>query len=1196
MKEKEKDSNQNHKNDNISSFSYEEKKLLKKYMEEYNDMYQKILILPKNEFISKLINHVELSLSSKSNEYSTESRNKIQDFINEKIYKSDYINARIISENIEKRNRYELSRNYFKGEIIPHCDKDKKNGYYIHTCGERFQTFKYKISFDYYMTHFSKDKKYKDINTNQYQKVLFCKKCNMIYKSSLIKFRCAETAIHFYSKLTSTNSENDENDLPFATWAKYHCNVVINDLMKCQKCSNNLYFKKKNKKNYIFCKKCNEMWDPQEVKWECLICKKKFSSDAKVYNPLEFKALKICVREALTDKIKAIPKYLDCKCKIDFSTTTFIHRKSCTGELYLGELNGKKTVICNKCDSIGFYEGYVWTCPICFNKTKNVVKENKLENNKSVDKNKSDNKSVINNKVKEKNINKDTNNNDIKNNKENKDNISVNNNNRRNYYFSLIKSKINVKEDSLSISDLKITTRSNDFHKNKIQNTLYKGNIKDSLDKKINNTSLKETERNYEKAFKNENKDQKGNENNNGSDDENHNNNENSIKKNISISKEISNILSLNNSRNKKEEYFRSFRKKNITDLSTSMKIMKMDSTSSNNNNISLKKKSTNFGILSGFVTKRNSSNIQEKTSEKSLSINKSNKTKKIIKPKKSLSINEFSYSNIKDLGKILSKLDTKVNINLKSSVINFRKISSNQFFSKEKNKGEESLNSQNMKIIDDSNNEESQLVKNDNFGEKVKRKDSFITKFNRFKKIVQISRKSSSKIIDGNLKNQSQNVGPNKNNNLGSSNNLDHYEIKKESSKNENSSNLKKNKISQKYKNIPHINNIINQSDVNIENKSLNKNKAKNEKVIFNYKNKYINNKGNEKEKEIKIDSVYNSENSNDKKISNSTDEDSDIPSKRVYQGKNPKQSVQIKKTKINKINKNNNNFNINDYKIIKKIGQGSFGQIYLIEDKYQNKYAMKKIIVTSEKDIKKIEKEYQILIDLNSNAGNDKNLNLVKIYGFSSKKLDPTTHVIYVLMELAITDWENEILKRQKARKYYTEKELMTILSSLINTFAELQKQNISHRDIKPQNILIFKDNKYKLADFGEAKELYKDIAPTNKQTLRGTELYMAPALFYALRSKKVIKYINHNPYKSDVFSFGLCSLFAATLCFESIYDIRELKNNVSIHVILEKYLRKHYSYDVINIISHMLDINETTRKDFIEMQEEFKLYGFN
>ena len=58
---------------------------------------------------------------------------------------------------------------------------------------------------------------------------------------------------------------------------------------------------------------------------------------------------------------------------------------------------------------------------------------------------------------------------------------------------------------------------------------------------------------------------------------------------------------------------------------------------------------------------------------------------------------------------------------------------------------------------------------------------------------------------------------------------------------------------------------------------------------------------------------------------------------------------------------------------------------------------------------------------------------------------------------------------------------------------------------------------------------------------------------------------------------------------------YDVREINNNVSIHVILEKYLRKKYSFDVINVISQMLDINETTRKDFIEMQKEFKSIGY-
>jgi uncharacterized sodium:solute symporter family permease YidK len=77
--------------------------------------------------------------------------------------------------------------------------------------------------------------------------------------------------------------------------------------------------------------------------------------------------------------------------------------------------------------------------------------------------------------------------------------------------------------------------------------------------------------------------------------------------------------------------------------------------------------------------------------------------------------------------------------------------------------------------------------------------------------------------------------------------------------------------------------------------------------------------------------------------------------------------------------------------------------------------------------------------------------------------------------------------------------------------------------------------------------------------------------------------------------LFSFGLCSLFAATLCFESVYDVREAKNNVSIRFILEKYLSKRYSFDTINIISQMLDINEITRKDFIELEKEFELIGY-
>jgi len=286
----------------------------------------------------------------------------------------------------------------------------------------------------------------------------------------------------------------------------------------------------------------------------------------------------------------------------------------------------------------------------------------------------------------------------------------------------------------------------------------------------------------------------------------------------------------------------------------------------------------------------------------------------------------------------------------------------------------------------------------------------------------------------------------------------------------------------------------------------------------------------------------------------------------------------------------------NLKNYIIKKQIGHGSFGQIFLVEDMNKNQYALKKIIAASSSSIRSIKNELQILLDI-QNSGQA--LNAVNIYGITSSQLDITTYALYVLMELASTDWEKEILERKKTKNHYSEYELMSILSCLVKSLSILQKQNISHRDIKPQNILIINDSNskkvYKLADFGEAKELLKGERPTNNQTIRGTEIYMSPILFYALRGRKKIKYVKHNPYKSDVFSFGLCSLFAATLGFQSLYDVRELKSNISIYVVVEKYLRNIYSDNVINIISKMLDINENTRCDFIQLEKEFNALGY-
>ena len=382
---------------------------------------------------------------------------------------------------------------------------------------------------------------------------------------------------------------------------------------------------------------------------------------------------------------------------------------------------------------------------------------------------------------------------------------------------------------------------------------------------------------------------------------------------------------------------------------------------------------------------------------------------------------------------------------------------------------------------------------------------------------------------------------------------------------------------------NKPNINNNIvkkrsysncNSININFEDGiSYPKNIVSNNKVIYN------NNK-------IQIKKLNNSQN----KVINYSGYES--TSGNSQEGKSPKDN--------NKRNNQNKKvipgqLNLMNYIIKKQIGKGSYGQIFLVEDVNCNQYALKKIIACSESSIKKIKNELKILLDIQNSFSN---LNVVSIYGITSQQLDITTYALYVLMELASSDWEKEILERKKTNKYYSEYELMSIFFSLVKSLSILQQKNISHRDIKPQNILIFKDKegnkKYKLADFGEAKELFGDN-PTDKQTLRGTELYMAPKLFYALRARKKMKYVQHNTYKSDVFSFGLCALFAATLGFNSIYDVRELKNNISIFVVVEKYLRYKYSDNVVNIISKMLDLNENSRCDFITLETEFNNIGY-
>ena len=273
---------------------------------------------------------------------------------------------------------------------------------------------------------------------------------------------------------------------------------------------------------------------------------------------------------------------------------------------------------------------------------------------------------------------------------------------------------------------------------------------------------------------------------------------------------------------------------------------------------------------------------------------------------------------------------------------------------------------------------------------------------------------------------------------------------------------------------------------------------------------------------------------------------------------------------------NKPSASFKLSDFKILKEIGKGANGTIYVVNYKKNNKnYALKKCEVIYDDDIKKKTEEISLLKDFVNKTGCD---GVIRIYGHLCLTNKFGTYYFYELMELAERDWEKEILSRGEKKLYYTEYELMSIFTHLIKTFSDLQSIHFTHRDINPQNIMMV-NGKLKICDFGNSRVLRKKGLII--QRVRGSEIFMSPIIFKGYHAG--LKTIKHNCFKSDVFSLGMCFLLAASLDYEPLNAIREIYDMNIINKILNKYLGKRHSQKVIHLLLNMLQIEESQRPDF-------------
>jgi len=193
----------------------------------------------------------------------------------------------------------------------------------------------------------------------------------------------------------------------------------------------------------------------------------------------------------------------------------------------------------------------------------------------------------------------------------------------------------------------------------------------------------------------------------------------------------------------------------------------------------------------------------------------------------------------------------------------------------------------------------------------------------------------------------------------------------------------------------------------------------------------------------------------------------------------------------------------NIRDYRIIKKLGEGGMGTVYLAEDTMlERKVALKILnpVLTKESHFtERFRHEAKVQASLI-------HPNIVTLYNYFC---DGENYCM--VMEYA----EGVTLKHLiSGTGPMREQRAVWILNQMLEAVGFAHKKGIIHRDIKPSNILISKDDSVKILDFGIAKIL-QDKGLTKTGTKMGTVYYMSPEQI------KAIKDIDH---RTDIYSLGI------------------------------------------------------------------------
>jgi len=252
--------------------------------------------------------------------------------------------------------------------------------------------------------------------------------------------------------------------------------------------------------------------------------------------------------------------------------------------------------------------------------------------------------------------------------------------------------------------------------------------------------------------------------------------------------------------------------------------------------------------------------------------------------------------------------------------------------------------------------------------------------------------------------------------------------------------------------------------------------------------------------------------------------------------------------------------------YKILRRIGQGGFGRVYLVEDNFDGKkYALKVLFPreNSIRDIKNFKRETEILRKL----GEKNNSYVLKLYDKGTFQGEDKKEYFYFVVNYAE---KGDLYHFVKINNGLGEKFGKIMFKKIVEGIKFCHDENYCHLDIKVANILL--NNRFNpiINDFGLSKRMYKNFCYLKGK--RGTKYAMCP---------QMLEGNIYNAVDADIFALGV-------LLFELVFNKRPFSKKENEEDLYKYIERKNYEafWEKYNDIDEQFHISEKFKALFVKL----------